>query len=183
MVIVRIVSGDITRCDEPCIAFTCNCATTVPRGLVRTIEQRFPYARGHWRRSERNDYYCRRHACIPTPVDNIYNVARFASTPGTVEIFDDGNPKIIYMYAQFLPGQPGEFTNRFNTVLRYNDTREQRIEWFKECVSKLEKLGITDVAMPYHIGSGTKLNSCWQEYQQILNDSPLRIVLYKMVAK
>jgi hypothetical protein len=93
------------------------------------------------------------------------------SIPGTIQIDsnDHQTKKVIHMFAQYGPGKPNKTT----------DSLEKRIEWFCLCINEIETLGIRVVAAPYGIGCGLA-GGDWEIYKKILDDSNIRIILYKI---
>lgn len=96
--------------------------------------------------------------------------------PGTVELLE---PNIICMYAQYGMGKPFRYNNSKKELCDH-DTFEQRLEWFKECLDKLDAFTGT-FAMPFGIGCGLA-GGDWGKYCDALEKSSVadRIVLYKI---
>jgi O-acetyl-ADP-ribose deacetylase (regulator of RNase III) len=166
MVILKIINGDLLTSGEQYIAHQCNCVTVRAHGLSKSIADRYPYA----------DVYAKR-----KPITSTRNTAKDTSVPGTIEICSppssSNDPHIICMFAQVTPGKTGAYSKYYQT--NYSDTKKNRLAWFEQCLKEIEKLSINRVAMPYFIGCGLAGGN-WDDYREILNQSPLEIILYKL---
>lgn len=97
------------------------------------------------------------------------------SIPGTISIKGDGNEfrYIINAFAQFSPGKPS-----------LNESKENRLQWFKECLDKIEKIeNLESIAFPYKIGCGYG-GGDWNEYIKVIEDfsenSSIKVVIYRL---
>ena len=80
------------------------------------------------------------------PYSNTYLSREKNSVPGTIFIAGDGKEKryIINMYAQFFPGKFGN----------ENDSEDNRLKYFNQCLEKILIFADGDVAFPFGIGCG-----------------------------
>lgn len=165
MVIVSLTHGDLLNTQEKYIAQQCNCVTIRAHGLSQSIAQKYPYANVYNKRSS---------------IGQGKNVAKKISIPGTIDVChptDHNDPTIICMYSQYCPGKIGIYQKYYPKD--YIDTIENRLHWFEQCLTEIEKKGITRIAMPYLIGCGLA-GGKWTDYEQILQKSKLEIVLYQL---
>lgn len=162
MVIVKIIKGDITESDCRYLAHQCNCITVKSLGLAKTIADKWPWA----------DVYSKR-------VIGARKATINPSTPGTIDLItnEDENKTIICLFAQWAPGKCGDYSRYYPKT--YNDTKENRLSWFKECLAKIDELNLDEIAMPYKIGCGLA-GGDWKTYEQILESAKTRIVLYSI---
>ena len=163
MVIVKIINGDIIDSECKYIAHQCNCNTVKAHGLSKTIATKWPWA----------DVYSKR-VQIGTR-----NAAVNPSIPGTIELItnENANKTVICLFAQWAPGKSGDYAGYYPKT--YNDTKENRLTWFKECMTKVDELNIDEIAMPYKIGCGLAGGE-WKTYEQILKSAKTKIVLYSI---
>lgn len=165
MVIVSIIHGDLLNTQEKYIAQQCNCVTIRAHGLSQSIAQKYPYANVYNKRAS---------------IGQGSNCAKKTAFPGTIDVCyptDHCDPTIICMYAQYCPGKVGIYQKYYPKL--YTDSVESRLQWFDECLTEIEKLGITRIAMPYLIGCGLA-GGKWNDYKQKLEHSKLEIVLYQL---
>jgi len=167
MVIVKIIKGDITESECKYLAHQCNCNTVKSHGLSKTIADKWPWA----------DIYSKRVAI------GYRNATIKPSIPGTIELItnqnsdEDDKKMIICLFAQWAPGKCGDYARYYPKT--YNDTKENRLAWFKECLAKIDELNLDEIAMPYKIGCGLAGGN-WKTYEQILESTKTRIVLYSI---
>jgi len=152
MVILSIIEGDLLESSEKYIAHQCNCITKKGKGLSESIGKKFPYADHYKFRNYKEDIV------------------------GTIKIYE-GSTNIICLFAQYLPGKPNSKRLGYNS---YCDTYLERLVWFEKCLKQLENLKIDRISMPYLIGCGLAGGN-WADYQKILENSKLNIVLYKKI--
>ena len=167
MVIVEIIQGDLLKSGEKYIAQQCNCVTIRAHGLSQSIAVKYPYANVYAKRSS---------------VGRGRNCAKITSRPGTIDVCQSANkddPMIICMYAQYCPGKVNIYSQYYPNEKTCEDSRENRLLWFVQCLEEIEKLGIQRVAMPYMIGCGLAGGN-WDEYSEKLRQSKLEIVLYQL---
>jgi uracil-DNA glycosylase len=108
------------------------------------------------------------------PEADFYSDRESPSKPGTIELKKVGKGKwVCAMYAQRNPGNSNESKN---------DSSDQRLEWFKECLKRVGKIkNIKSVAFPYNIGCGLA-GGDWGKYHPLLitfaKENPgLRVVI------
>lgn len=163
MVVIEIIKGnllDSARVEgEWYIAQQCNCNTKKPHGLSETISKQWPYA----------DPYQTR---IGGP-----------DTPGTVVTMkpadrDDG-PIVLCLMAQWGPSKPGSFSRYYPNT--YKDTRDNRKEWFRECLEVLDDMIPSDevVNMPFQIGCGLA-GGKWPDYLEMLKSCKTHIRIWQL---
>jgi O-acetyl-ADP-ribose deacetylase (regulator of RNase III) len=104
-----------------------------------------------------------------------YNNRKKYSIPGTISIKGDGDKfrYIINAFAQFSPGKAS-----------LNETKENRLQWFKECLDEIEKIeDLESVAFPYKIGCGYG-GGDWNDYlkliEQFSEKSLVKVVIYQL---
>lgn len=163
MVIVKIIKGDITESNCKYLAHQCNCNTVKSHGLSKTIADKWPWA----------DVYSKRVSI------GARNATIKPSIPGTIELItnEDDKKTIICLFAQWAPGKCGDYARYYPKT--YNDTKENRLAWFKECLAKIDELNLNEIAMPYKIGCGLA-GGDWKTYEQILETAKTKIILYSI---
>ena len=161
MVIIDTIKGDITETEHKYIVHQCNCNTVKSHGLSKTIANKFPWA----------DVYSKRIQI------GSRNATSCPSTPGTIELLTNGNKTIICLFAQWTPGKPGDYTKYYPKT--YDDTEMNRINWFKDCINKVDDLKLDKITMPFKIGCGLAGGN-WDVYKQILQESKTKIILYSI---
>lgn len=161
MVILKIVEGDLINDNKTSIICQqCNCVTIISHGLSQQIALKYPWA----------DVYKRR------PIKT-RNCTSEPSIPGTIQIDKNNDIMIIHMFTQVLPGRPYAYSN-FYSHIKTNDGPNDRINYFKQCLQKLDELELKiPVAMPYKIGCGLAGGN-WKIYQKMLEDIKTQIILY-----
>ena len=161
MVIVNIIKGDITETECKYIAHQCNCNTVKAHGLSKTIASKWSWA----------DVYSKRVQI------GFRNATIQPSIPGTIELLTsgDGDKTIICLFAQWAPGKCGDYARYYPKT--YNDTKDNRLIWFKECMTKIDELNLDEITMPYKIGCGLA-GGDWKTYSHILQEAKTKIVLY-----
>lgn len=93
------------------------------------------------------------------PETNIYYHKR---TPGEIIITQTNDGKFVFhLNAQDSPGKPST-----------NESKEQRLEWFKKCISEIRKYSSPRCMFlfPYGIGCGLAGGN-WNDYHRILLNS------------
>ena len=152
---IKIVNGNLLDATEEYIAHQCNCITTKSKHLAKQIFDKFPYANTYKKR---------------TRDKNTHNI------PATIEIMANPQNKhmhIINMYAQYYPG-----------ASKYiNDSKQLRLEWFKQCLNMIGDKDIKHLAMPFRIGSGSARGD-WNEYLKLIIQFTIKydccVTLYKL---
>ena len=154
--IKEVINGDILKSDATFIAHQINCVTTTAKGLSKSIFDKYPNA-------------------------NIYKSSTKRIVGKTYYDFTRNGKVIFHLAGQIRPGKP---------TIHYPDRYIDRISYFKSCMISLEqeieylkqqyniKKEIV-VAFPYGIGCGLA-GGKWVDYESILQDSSLNIVLYKL---
>ena len=61
------------------------------------------------------------------------------------------------------------FHRKYRSVQPYNDSRENRLSWFCQCLEHLLALNIKSVGLPYLIGGGVS-GEDWDLYIDAVND-------------
>ena len=66
----------------------------------------------------------------------------------------------------------------------YSQTKENRLQWFKECLDEIEKIeDLESVAFPYKIGCGYG-GGDWNDYlkliEQFSEKSLVKVVIYQL---
>ena len=99
------------------------------------------------------------------PYANIYhrrlgNIEEHSDKPGTMSISGDGSKE-------------ARFVVNFIVQSNANDTSKQRFEWFKQALTELEQMHLTDVpstyAFPYRV-EGLWKDKYWTTYEQELDE-------------
>lgn len=165
MPIVKKIEGDLFDTEETWVLQQCNCVTVRSHGLSASIDRKWgvnPYQGRH--------AMGRRNCAMSKDMD----------VPGTIKIMDsdDGTKKIICAFAQWAPGKPGHYDKYYPTPPKdEQDTTEQRLSWFKDCLEHLDVDG--KVAVPYKIGCGLA-GGDWKQYKRALVHSDVDFVIYKI---
>lgn len=171
MTIIRKVSKDLLTASEKFIAQQCNCVTVKSHGLSAAISQRFKWA---------NPYSTRK------PISPTRNCADKKSTdkPGTVRTLSSpsGPFSVLCLFAQWAPGQAGDYSKYYPS--EYDDTPNNRLKWFKECLDVIDKDESVDspVAVPYLIGCGLA-GGDWEKYSDLLENAKTDFVVYALSRK
>ena len=160
MVIIDIINGDILDAKESYICHQCNCVTKTSYGLSKSISNKYTWADVYKTRSKNKQ-----------PPDE----------PGTIIEFEhptDPNKfhKVICFISQIAPKKPKTYKNLYLNT--YNDTYQNRKNWFQDCLSILDENNYETVAIPYGIGCGLA-GGKWNEYIKMLEECRTKIVLYK----
>ncbi len=184
MPVIGVVKGDLLQAKERYIAQQCNCMTVKSHGLSAQIASRYPY--GDHYKTRQPIHYGRNSAS-----------AESRDIPGTIKVLIsplDGqissavdqtsnqvsaDPRIICMFAQWVPGKSGAFNQYYPGD--YDDTPRNRQEWFLQCLKVMdEDPGINSpVAMPYTIGCGLAGGN-WDVYQKMIVECKTEVVLYRL---
>lgn len=162
---MKIIQGNLLTSDEPIIAHQCNCVTTNSFGLANSIAQVYPWA----------DHYLHRRISYAN-----YAIYEDRDVPGTIKIYNNGQKIIICMFGQYMQGAPQKYRIIGDMV---EDTKINRLEWFKMALGEIEKLKIERIAMPFMIGCGLAGGE-WNQYYKILEEwnikTGIEVVLYKI---
>jgi O-acetyl-ADP-ribose deacetylase (regulator of RNase III) len=137
---VSIVEGNILNSNAQYIIHQTNCVSFGFSGLANSIFEKYPESNIYKIRSELNTWH----------------------KPGHIYIVE----KVINAMGQFFPGTP--HSEVVDGIL-INDTKEQRIEWFKMCLARILKLpNLQSIDFPWKIGCGLAGGN-WDEYKKIIN--------------
>jgi hypothetical protein len=148
--------GDVLR--APVVAHVCDCVSVRPYGLGRLIALRHPWADVY---GQRMAYPGRNHAVR-------------SAIPGTILVSQSKDRTFIHMFAQVLPGKPGQFSLSYQG---YDpDSFADRLDYFMECVRRIDKR-FTEVAVPVNLGC-VPGDGSWAFYRKVLEASPVRFILY-----
>lgn len=171
MVIVDVINKNIFESGEKVIAQQCNCVCRRGHGLSLSIAKKYPYA----------DIYRDR---VPMVGNSRRNCTSDPLEPGTIKISEpyDTNskdPTVIAMFAQWAPGKARAYEKQYPMSGNAIDNEKYRLHWFEFALDEILEAGYDQVAMPYFIGCGLAGGE-WKSYKQLLEDSELKIVLYKI---
>lgn len=165
--IINKKKGNLLNATEKFIVQQCNCVTTTPHGLSKTIADRFPWA----------DVYRMR----PIKSKTSKNTAHTPETPGTIAIFNGpAELAVICMFAQWAPGKIGDWSWRYQQT--YDDnSASQREQWFIDCLKLIDDDPTINspVACPYNIGCGLAGGN-WRNYKAMLKKAKTEFVIYKL---
>lgn len=153
---IEIISGDLLKSDAKFIAHQTNCVSKSAAGIAAKIFQKYPYS-------------------------NSYLTREKYSSPGTIDIFGNGNDQryIINMYSQFYPGKPN---------LSQIDNLEIRKKYFYNCLREISKIkNLESIGFNYNIGCGLAGGN-WEEYFKLLskfenyvkNKFNIKVLCYKL---
>merc|ERR1711871_543112 len=105
------------------------------------------------------------------PNANVYTIPNSNRLPGTIQIkgnSDLNQQLIVNLFGQYYPGKP-----------RKNETEHTRLQWFKNSLDELSKIGesLHSVAFPYLIGCGLAGGN-WILYRHLINDFAKKVSSY-----
>lgn len=169
MVIVKTVKpGNILEATEQYIAQQCNCLTVRPHGLSKAIAEAYPHG----------NYYATRR---PAGHRNLA-VEDDRDTPGTLKIIR-GEPNIINIFGQWAPGSVhSRWISAYPSFREgRSETKADRLQWFKEAITTLDKMNLDLVAVPEKIGCGLA-GGDWSLYKEVLQSAKTKFVIYGLVA-
>lgn len=154
---LKIVNGDIIKCDADFIVQQCNCLTVTAHGLSASIAAAHPNADAYKHRRRLG----KRNLAIPEDRDR----------PGTMKILDT---KVVCLFGQWRPGRIE--TSYFSTYPESPDgveTAELRKTWFQRALDEFgtvldKKEGSVKVAFPMFIGCGLA-GGDWKEYKKMID--------------
>ena len=158
MVVISIKEENIVEASEKHIAHLCNCNSKYPKGITKSISEKYRYANPYLNREE-------------------------ADKPGSVIEFRDRilgkySRIIISLMGQWAPGKPYR-ENYYMNPNKYKDNYKNRRKWFKQALETLDKQKYDTVAMPFKIGCDSKSGGKWKYYLKMLNECKTKIILYK----
>jgi hypothetical protein len=168
MTILRVVKGDLLGASEKFIGQQCNCVTVKYHGLSALIVETFPWACPY---------------SVRKPITPTRNCASTPDKPGTIRVFSSSSgPSVVCLFAQWAPGKPGDYAKFYPKD--HDDTAENRLKWFKECLEKIDKDEEIDspVAIPFQIGCGLA-GGDWDKYHCALKAAKTKFVIYELSRK
>ena len=148
---VEYVRGDLLTLEVEAIAHVVNCLCVRPHGLSLTIAQRYP----------ESDVYGRRRS------QGGRNLAVYPDrgTPGTIVTYYSHHKYIVSLLAQWDYGTAHQRHKRH--IPPYRDTREERTQWFRECLEALGDLEVNTIAFPYKMGCNLG-GQPWPLYEELI---------------
>ena len=159
---IKIIQGSVLDTNEEYVLQQCDCISTQASNLDADYKKEFPWA----------DVYGER-----TPMNGWRNVATMDTRgkPGDIKVFPSGNeePNIIAMFSQNCPGRP--FTGINKTKRFKDDTEENRLKWFEECLNKISELKPRCLALPDKLGcfrNGANWDSYSDKIQEFSDANP-----------
>ena len=172
MATITIIKGDLLETELDIIVQQCNCITITALGLAQAIKIKLqvdPY--GH-RKAIKGKKNCAQESD--------------RGNPGTITIHKSPTTgqTVVCLYAQYSPGKPGIYHQSEVQKNNIQDTSEQRLHWFKECLKLLKqyldtlletpesnsrKKNKIRIGLPYLIGCGLAGGN-WQEYKTALDE-------------
>ena len=153
---IKIIQGSVLDAQEDYVLQQCDCLSTQPKDLDLDYKKEFPWA----------DVYGMR-----APMNGFRNIATNDSRgkPGEIQQFPAGTeePTVIAMFSQICPGRP--FTG-FNKNKRFkDDTAENRVKWFTQCLEEITKLNPESIALPDQLGC-YRNGADWEIYSDIIQE-------------
>jgi len=170
---IKIVQGSVLDAVEEYVLQQCDCISTQVKDLDADYKREFPWA----------DVYGER-----TPMKGWRNLATVDTRgkPGDIKVFPSGNdePNVVALFCQMCPGKP--FTGINHKKRFKDDTYENRLKWFEECLKKVAELKPKSLALPHNLGcsgSGGDWNDYSDKIQEFCDDNPdCHIIIYATVA-
>lgn len=154
---IKIIPGDILENNEVYVVQQCDCISTVAQGLDAEYAEEYPFANVYGDRTQLKGF---RNLAVPGD----------RAVPGDIKVYnaeDKDDPHVIAIFSQYCPGRP--FTG-INAKKRFKDDTEQnRIKWFKECLEKITLLNVNSIAFPYKVGC-LRNGGDWEVYSDALQD-------------
>jgi hypothetical protein len=171
--IIKTVQGSVLDTVEEYVLQQCDCISTQATNLDADYKREFAWA----------DVYGEENRA---PMNGFRNLATpdTRGKPGEIQIFPSGNeePNIVAMYCQYCPGRP--FTG-INKKMRFkNDTYENRLQWFVECLKKVGEITPKpqSIALPDKLGcyrNGGDWNIYSDKIQEFADEHPdIHIYIY-----
>lgn len=165
---MKIIKGNILDAKEQYIAQQSNCLTINSAGLAKALADKWFWADAYSTRMSMGNKNCA--------------IESHRDKPGTIRILSSPdiyqNKHVICMFAQWCPGPPLKYKSYPNYWI---DTKEARVKWFQQCLDKISKLNITEIAFPYNIGCGLAQGH-WPTYQKMIEEfeskTNIRCTLY-----
>ena len=167
---IKIVQGSIVDANEEYIVQQCDCISTIGTDLDTEYLEEFEWADIY---GERIPLACPKGTKPLHGGSGFRNIANPDSRgkPGSIKLFSTGNddePKVLAMFSQFCSGKP--FTG-VNSKRRYkDDTSENRLQWFTECLKRITELKPESVGFPDKIGCLNDNGADWEVYSDKLQE-------------
>mmetsp|Transcript_63476 Transcript_63476/g.178652 ORF Transcript_63476/g.178652 Transcript_63476/m.178652 type:complete len:184 (-) Transcript_63476:63-614(-) len=164
---VRKVVGALLEFEAQYIVHQVSCIHTEPAsGLASAVFAKHPAADVYADRRERRG--------------KGETVANTISPPGTISVHDG---RIVNLYGQYIADKPvadppgeipalaGDTAAAFACNPEVQDTREQRLGWFKAGLREIPKVlpEATSIAIPQNVGCGIA-GGVWAEYEAAIAD-------------
>jgi O-acetyl-ADP-ribose deacetylase (regulator of RNase III) len=166
---IHTINGNLLDATEQYIVQQCNCISTKPHGLSKSISDKWKHGDLY---GKRESIKGRNLACEGS-----------RSVPGTIEVLGNGKEQryIICAFGQYGMGKPYTYNN---TCKQWIDGTEERLKWFYECLQAISGLEPESIAFPYFIACGLAGGN-WEQYshmiQQFAEQNPkTKVVLYKL---
>jgi O-acetyl-ADP-ribose deacetylase (regulator of RNase III) len=149
---MEIIEGNILKAKETYLVQQCNCLTVTSHGLSKTLAKTYSWGDPYRNRKSLNYRNC----AVPEDRDK----------PGTIKILQspDNTKAIICMFAQWAPGKPQRYKSYPDIEM---DTYSNRQKWFQECLERVEKINVTELAFPWKIGCGLAGGN-WNKYYNMI---------------
>lgn len=147
-----------------------NCVSRKAHGLSATIAARWPSADPYARRRGGRSGGDALGAEWP-------NTAAVEDRPamGSVLVLptEAGSPRVACLFAQYMPGKPGQFRDPAGlagTTADTMDSAEDRLRAFEQCLHELVRVEpeLRSIAVPFRIGCGLAGGS-WRAYWDVLD--------------
>jgi hypothetical protein len=153
---IKIIQGSVLDTNEEYVLQQCDCISTQALHLDADYKKEFPWG----------DVYGDR-----TPINGFRNLATVDTRgiPGTIKVYPSGNdePNVVAMFSQVCPGKP--FTG-INKAKRFkDDTKVNRLKWFKECLERISELKPKSIAVPNRLGC-FRNGANWEDYSDALQE-------------
>jgi len=108
-----------------------------------------------------------------------YAIDSDRDVPGTIKIAK-GKPNIIAIFGQWSHGSlKSKFIEKYPKPDGNRETRNDRVNWFKQGIQDIETQINEPIAVPYKIGCGMA-GGDWNTYEKILQDSSANFIIYKI---
>lgn len=152
---VRLQYGDLLETtDVDLICHQVNCLTVKSHGLSEQISNKYPWC----------DIYKTRQSLGGRNLATLET----RGIPGQVKIFQNsGHPSIGCMLAQWDYGRCDK--PRMRNIQPYRDTKENRGEWFHQCLCEIGSLDYQRIAFPFKIGCGLA-GGHWNTYFKMIKE-------------
>ena len=160
---IKIIQGNILDNNEEYVVLQFDCISTEEKGMYKEFVDEYPFACVYKNRKQMKGF---RNQAVLTD----------RPLPGNIQVFNgetDDDPNVIAIFSQLCPGK--SFSG-INSKKRFkDDTTENRIKWFTNCLQKISELDIESIAFPWKIGC-LDGGENWELYsdilQQFADDNP-----------